>query len=108
MGLNVLRGDSSGTILATGRPYRIIVNATRFFSTSETTLEKCVFASFTFNVVGTQPSFLDFTDSLPNLGLLVNPGHYGISTVTLKKRWRELVGYCHSPPFSNVSLPQTL
>ena len=30
---------------------------------------------------------------------------YGISTVTLKNLWSELVGYCQSPPFSNVSLP---
>ena len=52
MGLNDLRGDSNGTSLATGRPYRIIVNATKFFSTSETRLEKCVFASFTFIVNG--------------------------------------------------------
>ena len=34
--------------------------------------------------------------------------HYGISTVTLKNLWSELVGYCQSPPFSNVSLPYTL
>ena len=30
---------------------------------------------------------------------------YGISTITLKNLWSELVGYCHSPPFSSVSLP---
>ena len=28
---------------------------------------------------------------------------YGISTGTLKKRWSEFVGYCHSP--SSASLP---
>jgi hypothetical protein len=72
IGLNERRGVSSGTILATGRPYRIIVNATRFFSTSETTLEKCVFASFTFNVVGIAASFPKSAGSLPNIGLLVN------------------------------------
>ena len=33
---------------------------------------------------------------------------YGISTATLKNLWSELVGYCQSPPFSNVSLPHTL
>jgi hypothetical protein len=72
IGLNERRGVSSGTILATGRPYRIIVKATRFFSTSETTLEKCVFASFTFNVVGIAASFPKSVGSLPNIGLLVN------------------------------------
>jgi hypothetical protein len=72
IGLNDLRGLSSGTSLATGRPYRIIVNATMFFSTSETRLEKCVFASFTFIVNGICDLLSFCEDSLPNLGLLVN------------------------------------
>jgi hypothetical protein len=72
IGLNDLRGLSSGTSLATGRPYRIIVNATMFFSTSETRLEKCVFASFTFIVNGIRGLLSFGGDSLANLGLLVN------------------------------------
>ena len=45
---------------------------------------------------------------LKSVNLLSVLFSYGISTVTLKNLWSELVGYCQSPPFSNVSLPYTL